>query len=123
MHELSTRRKHQHVELLTDLPECLEAPLWIHVPDVFDEQRRGPVELDGGIERQPARSDVACVLLGIVAEAHGFIVYTKMQALRWTLVKRSPLPIHRMMYEIDAPHISLVILFDPIQTTPDHLSE
>ncbi len=71
-----TRGKHEHVQLIMDQAQGLEAALTVFLPDVLDDQSRVPLEVVCQGEREAATLDVSLVLGRIEGDRHAGIVPT-----------------------------------------------
>jgi hypothetical protein len=75
----STRRKHEHVQPLSDTAQRLESPLAVVLSRILNDQRTVPFERRRLLKRNSARSDIPLILRGVKADIHLFIVYTYIQ--------------------------------------------
>ena len=71
-----TRGKHEHVQLIMDQAQGLEAALTVFLSDVLDDQSRVPLEVVCQGEREAATLDASLVLGRIEGDRHAVIVPT-----------------------------------------------
>lgn len=93
-----TRGKHEHVQLIVDQAQGLEAALTVFLSDVLDDQSRVPLEVVCQGEREAATLDVSLVLGRIEGDRHTVIVPT-VTVDRNGLAGVKPQPGHNRLFE------------------------